>query len=249
MHARTERYSPKSYRNNLFRYYIVMRRHKTVSHLFRFFLNGSSCVLDLGCGIGEYLKYAIGENRTVIGVDLDKLELRCRKFDFVPIQGDVQNLSFKNAIFDLVLFSEVLEHLSCPEKALDEIRRILEPGGILITSTPSKKSVYEKQFFVFVVMFFIWVFQNLSRRKSTNGVGHISLQSPNELRDMLRKRNLKIIKEFYTGFCLPLTGELLNFLFRFKSVRKLYEKLDGYANRSKALTSLNWNMIFVCKKC
>lgn len=226
-----------------------MRRYKTVSHLLRFFLNGSSCVLDLGCGIGEYLKYATGENRTVIGVDLDKSELRCRKFNFTPIQGDAENLSFNDAIFDLILFSEVLEHLTYPEKALDEIRRILEPGGILIISTPSKKSVYEKQSFVFVVMFFIWAFQNLSRRKSTNAVGHISLQSPNELKEMLRKRNLKIIKEFYTGFCLPLTGELLNFLFRFKSVRELYEKLDGYTNRNKPLTSLNWNMIFVCKKC
>jgi len=224
-----------------------MRRYKTVSFLFRLFLKQSRFVLDLGCGVGEYLKYAIGKNRTVIGVDLDKSLLQNRLFNFTPLQGDAQNLAFKDEIFDLVLFSEVLEHLPHPEKALNEIKRILKPNGILIISTPSKKSLYEKQHLVFVIYLFIRIFQRLTGRKAPDKF-HISLQSPNDLKHMLRKRKLKILSEHYTGFCLPFTGELLNFLFKFTLITKLYKKIDVYVNKSETLASLNWTIIFICKK-
>lgn len=243
----TERYCQNHYQNGLFRYYLAMRRYEVVSFLFRSYLEQSNSILDIGCGVGEYLKDAIGKNRTVIGVDINRLELYARNFCFTPIQGDAQNLPSKDNTFDLILFSEVLEHLPSPEKALDEIKRILRKSGILIISTPSKKSLYEKrQFLVFVITFFVWFFQKLTDKK-TGKNEHISLQLPSEIKRMLKKRKFEILKEYYTGFCFPFSGELLNFLFRFKSVVKLYKKLDERINKSRTLSCLNWSMIFVCE--
>jgi len=52
------------------------------------------------------------------------------------ILGDAQNIPVKSKAVDCVKCTELLEHVECPEKVLDEIARILKPGGTLILSTP-----------------------------------------------------------------------------------------------------------------
>lgn len=49
---------------------------------------------------------------------------------------DAQALQFADASFDLVICNHVLEHVACPELALQECRRVLRPGGVLIAQTP-----------------------------------------------------------------------------------------------------------------
>jgi SAM-dependent methyltransferase len=49
---------------------------------------------------------------------------------------DLQALSFPNAAFDLVLTSEVFEHVADPWKAFAEVRRVLRPGGRHIFTVP-----------------------------------------------------------------------------------------------------------------
>lgn len=60
------------------------------------------------------------------------------------VVADVLNLPFMSAVFDLVYFTEVLEHLpkGMESKALREIHRVLRNGGVLILSTPNHKLVY-----------------------------------------------------------------------------------------------------------
>lgn len=53
----------------------------------------------------------------------------------VQIVGDAQALGFADARFDVVLCTEVLEHLPEPQKAIDEIFRVLKPGGELLLTT------------------------------------------------------------------------------------------------------------------
>jgi len=81
--------------------------------------------LDLGCGLGPYKKYF--PNR--IGVDIYKTNA----VDFI---GDAHNLNmFKDNSFDCILCAEVFEHLSNPQKAINEMYRILKPNGKLILTT------------------------------------------------------------------------------------------------------------------
>lgn len=81
--------------------------------------------LDIGGGSGPYAKYF--PNR--VGIDIESGE----GVDFV---ADAHNLSrFRDGEFERVLCTEVLEHLSNPQKAVDEMYRVLRPGGKVILTT------------------------------------------------------------------------------------------------------------------
>uniref|UniRef100_E6Q525 Methyltransferase type 11 domain-containing protein n=1 Tax=mine drainage metagenome TaxID=410659 RepID=E6Q525_9ZZZZ len=52
--------------------------------------------------------------------------------------GDVSSrLPFDDACFDVAIFGEVIEHLVDPDAALQEISRVLRPGGYLVLTTPN----------------------------------------------------------------------------------------------------------------
>lgn len=53
----------------------------------------------------------------------------------IHVVSDAQSLAVANATFDVVLFTEVLEHLPEPQRAIDEIFRVLKPGGTLLLTT------------------------------------------------------------------------------------------------------------------
>lgn len=82
-------------------------------------------VIDIGCGEGFIINCL---NRPdITGVDISKkaLEIAKRKNPGCNFcTGSVYDLSFKESSFDLVIATEVLEHLENPEKALQEIGRI-----------------------------------------------------------------------------------------------------------------------------
>ena len=50
----------------------------------------------------------------------------------VDVLGDAQNLPFKDESFEVILCTEVLEHLKKPQLAVDEMKRVLKKGGKLI---------------------------------------------------------------------------------------------------------------------
>jgi SAM-dependent methyltransferase len=54
----------------------------------------------------------------------------------VDVVGDAQELPFRSGIFDFVCCSSTLEHLHCPDRVIDEIRRVLRPGGQVFVETP-----------------------------------------------------------------------------------------------------------------
>jgi len=80
--------------------------------------------LDLGASIGPYAAYF--PNR--IGVDIEKAP-------GVDVVADAHALSFRGGSFDVVLATEILEHLQEPQKAADEMLRVLRPGGTLLLTT------------------------------------------------------------------------------------------------------------------
>jgi len=81
-------------------------------------------VLDIGSGGSAYGKYF--PNR--ISIDIDPL----RNPDIV---GDAHKLPFKDGEFEIILCTEVLEHLTDPRLAISEMRRVLAKDGTLILTT------------------------------------------------------------------------------------------------------------------
>ncbi|MDP3661497.1 MAG: class I SAM-dependent methyltransferase [bacterium] len=85
----------------------------------------SARTLDVGGGSGPYKKYF--PKRVCIDSEAG---------DGVDFVGDAHDLSiFKDGEFEAVLCTEVLEHLHTPQKAIDEMRRVLKQGGMLILTT------------------------------------------------------------------------------------------------------------------
>jgi len=101
-------------------------------------------VLDVGCGDGVISKPIWKMGNYVTSVELPTIATiaqRCR----VPsvVAGDAEQLAFASESFDVVLASEVVEHLWKPQNFLDEAHRVLKTNGHLIIETPEgKESLY-----------------------------------------------------------------------------------------------------------
>ena len=108
-------------------------------------------ILDIGCGSGRHTSAAYqSRDVTAIGVDLNVDDLndarnRLRLHDQLGEHGggawalsaaDVLSLPFRDAYFDLVICSEVLEHIIVHTAAIREIVRVLKPGKNLVVSVP-----------------------------------------------------------------------------------------------------------------
>ncbi len=108
-------------------------------------------ILDIGCGSGRHISAAyVHEKVTAIGADLCHTDLlqgvkRLSFHDHVGAHkggswaftmADITQLPFADASFDVVLCSEVMEHIPHEEAAAKELLRVLKPGCPLVVSVP-----------------------------------------------------------------------------------------------------------------
>lgn len=112
----------------------------------RFSLSAGSKLLDLGCGRGESAQAFQELGMVVTGVDQAAPTVPRATFEFIG--GDLsQGLpQFSDDQFDIVFSKSVLEHFYYPDKILAEAVRVLRPGGLIISMTPSWRHNY-KMFF------------------------------------------------------------------------------------------------------
>ncbi len=104
----------------------------------RYKLKKNQKILDIGCGRGEFLKgfmkcglvgHATDQSDTVLKY-LPKINFK---------KSDIENdgIPFPDNFFDIVYSKSVIEHFYYPEKLVEEMFRVLKPGGIAITLCPS----------------------------------------------------------------------------------------------------------------
>ena len=93
--------------------------------------------LDVGSGLAYYARHLLTKTPPVAVVDLDLSALTWAGATVCPCRGDALRLPFADGTFGTVLLADVLEH--CPEDrpVLEEICRVLKPGGRLVLSVPS----------------------------------------------------------------------------------------------------------------
>lgn len=159
-------------------------------HFERMRLKPGDRVLDLGCGEGRHILQLYDyEHLDCVGVDLkyDDVATARERFSENPLRGDnsrgfsllngdALGLPFADNAFDVVVCSEVLEHIPDYEAALDEIARVLKPGGVFATSVPRFGPE--------------WVCWKLSLEYTQEPGGHVRIFKARELKRDIEARNM-----------------------------------------------------------
>ena len=96
-------------------------------------------VLDLGCRTGALTQH-YAKGNWIVGVDVDRraLELAKERLGIETVWADIEDeLPFADDSFDVVVAGEVLEHLADPAAAVENVHRVLRPGGRFVGSVPN----------------------------------------------------------------------------------------------------------------
>ncbi|ADL69665.1 Methyltransferase type 11 [Thermoanaerobacterium thermosaccharolyticum DSM 571] len=101
--------------------------------------------LDIGCSNGALVKCAKEFGFDTIGIEVSKdvVQFAHQCFPDISVrEGLLTEQNFSENYFDVITLYDVLEHLFNPRIELNEIYRILKPGGLLFIETPTTDSIF-----------------------------------------------------------------------------------------------------------
>jgi 2-polyprenyl-3-methyl-5-hydroxy-6-metoxy-1,4-benzoquinol methylase len=93
-------------------------------------------ILDVGCGDGSFLRYAETEGWQVAGTDIH-LASGARRMNCPLWEGQLREINFDEARFDVIRFNHVFEHTQNPLLELTRSRQLLAPDGVIFISVPN----------------------------------------------------------------------------------------------------------------
>jgi len=155
-------------------------------------VGAGSSLIDVGCGAGRHSFEAFRRGADVVAFDQDVAELNnvdailqaMQQQGEAPasakaeaVKGDALDLPYDDGTFDFVIASEILEHVPQDEAAIDELVRVLKPGGRLAVTVP--RWLPEKV---------CWA---LSDEYHANEGGHIRIYRADELEGKVTARGMR----------------------------------------------------------
>jgi len=105
-------------------------RHRYITEL----IDGQGAVLDVGCGSSKIIG-ALPRGSVALDILVNKLRF-ARRFNVPRVRGSGFTLPFADESFPCVLCSQVIEHVPMVPSMIDELCRVLKPGGRLVLGTP-----------------------------------------------------------------------------------------------------------------
>ena len=165
-------------------FWFIGRRALVNRLLAKYIGNGTKRLLDIGCGTGIMVEILSAQGHKVVGLDLLPQGLRSTRHK-VPhsmlIQADLSiQLPLSDKVFDVVIVLDVLEHVD-DESLLEEVNRVLNPGGIILLTVPAFP--------------WLWSFRD-------EDAGHLRRYTRKSIHDLMSKSDLQIIETRYYQFFL-----------------------------------------------
>lgn len=163
-------------------------RHKFNLRLIQMAYGKSSdfSLLDVGCSSGEFLELLLNSKIETEGVEINPelANMARKRTNAVIYEGDICEISILNK-YDVIIFAEIIEHILEPDKFMNKIWEILNPGGmIFVTTRPNTKSIKIR----------------LSKCEDPmirGAFSHHVLYSPSSLRFLLRKHSFSKIRLYH----------------------------------------------------
>jgi SAM-dependent methyltransferase len=155
-------------------------------------------VVDIGCGDGMCTQVALkvcdatpNASVSVVGFDWSLAALDQARARGVPVaraSADEAGLPLASSSMDVVIMSEIIEHLVDPDNALDEALRVLVPGGTLLLSTPNLAAWYNRVLLAVGVqpVFTEVSLRGIYGRPGTEVVGHLRVFTRRALLGLLK---------------------------------------------------------------
>lgn len=174
----------------------LMRRHVA--------LDGRR-ILDVGCGIGTYVRALRRYSSDVYGVDVDPAKLRRAGQPGWCVVAPAEKLPYADASFDVVLLHEVIEHVDDDRGAVAEAVRVLRPGGSAVIFAPNRlypfetHGVYLGRRYVYGLVPFV---NYLPRRLRDRFCPHVGVYSRADIRRLFTELPvaLRVHRCIYPGF-------------------------------------------------
>ncbi len=190
---------------------------------------GAPTLVDIGCGggAGTALLAAAASAERVVGVDLSEAALvrGGAAHRYLPVRSGGTALPLRSGAADAVVLDDVIEHLVDPDALLDEIHRVLRPGGVLFLSTPNLAAWFNRAALLAGTQpaFSEVSLRGIYGRPGKVVVGHLRLFTLKALRQLLAARGFEVVDEAGAGYH-ELSGAL--------------GKLDGILARRPALAGI-----------
>lgn len=159
-------------------------------------------VLDIGCNTGILLIPLKEKGVDILGIDISKSDIKKAKYNLTQKNlsskcvrvANAQKLPFKNNLFDIVLLSDILEHVSQPEVVVKEATRVTKPDGIILATVPNE---------LHPVVKYPWVRKLLTGRKNVDE--HLDIPFNKKKLSKLFPKTITI-KLQYIGFWSEIFG-------------------------------------------
>jgi 2-polyprenyl-3-methyl-5-hydroxy-6-metoxy-1,4-benzoquinol methylase len=149
--------------------------------------------LDIGCGDGKFLRLMREFGMSCYGIEPNNPK-KIAEDRLKILNCELKDAKFKSNFFDVITLNHVFEHVNSPSLILEEIYRILKPGGHVIIATPNIGSLTAKLFGKY------WLQLDTPR--------HLFLYSEKTMRDYAEKEGFKVDKIRYNSTPMQFSGSL-----------------------------------------